>query len=40
MRKAKDEERLSTLRSTLEQAFERFKVCISPRDTMHMLSTY
>jgi hypothetical protein len=27
MRKAKDEESLSKLRSTLEEAFERFKVC-------------
>jgi hypothetical protein len=30
IRKAKDEEKLSTLRSTLEGAFERFKVRVSP----------
>jgi hypothetical protein len=28
MRKAKDEENLSTLRTTLEEAFNRFKVCL------------
>jgi hypothetical protein len=39
IRKSKDEERLSTLRSILEQAFERFKVFITPRDIMRMLST-
>jgi hypothetical protein len=27
MRKAQDEEKLTMLRSTLEEAFERFKVC-------------
>jgi hypothetical protein len=39
MRKAKDEERLSTLRSTLERAFERFKVCTTPHGAVRMLST-
>jgi hypothetical protein len=33
MRKAKDEESFSKLRGTLEEAFERFKVCISSYDS-------
>jgi hypothetical protein len=40
MRKSKDEEEITQLRNTLKQAFDRFKVCRSRRDSALSLGMY